>query len=175
MNEIKSALMTSALVAQAFKNILPLLEKDLENKDRATLCFHAIDPCATVQRVGAPVDLWCGTAGADDAASVKNYPMNAKKKTHIVWKTGMSTTFLRADYPHLFEKGDFKYDGGVNYKGIVVGASGMTQEDDARWALKLATEIHSLLLVAAAAEFKKSTHHILEVPPMTSRLLPTQP
>ena len=76
----------------------------------------------------------------------------------------MSVYAVKNGHPHLFEAGDFKYAGGINYKGIVVGASGLSEEQDDHYAQKLAEQIDELLYVAYDEEMKKPLLHILHDP-----------
>jgi hypothetical protein len=160
--------MDKVLVQAAFNSIrLDIEEFIATQKDRVALCFTVLEPCATLVRlsgIGEPIVLWTGTAGVQDPAKWqgKTYAENAKKKARIVWRTGMSIHSMKVDYPHLFEKGDFKYNGGIIYKGIIVGASGLKEDQDAEWALKLAMKIHELVLEAFTVEFKKSGLHMLD-------------
>ena len=88
--------------------------------------------------------------------------MNAIKKATLSWRTGFTAQFVKAEVPHLYEAGDFKYGGSAVVSGIVVGASGFTEELDAHFAERLGETCYTLVLEAARAEYAKPQLHILE-------------
>ena len=165
MSEIKSALLTRELVEEAFKIVRPEIEKYLSAQTKyIALCLVVLDPTATVARVAHPKVLWHGTAGEEDTSkwNGKTWPMNAIKKATLSWRTGFTAQFVKAEVPHLYEAGDFKYGGSAVVSGIVVGASGFTEELDAHFAERLGETCYTLVLEAARAEYAKPQLHILE-------------
>ncbi len=159
---IQSAILTRALVQEAFDAIRPEIEAFIKTQPgRTVLAFQVLDPCVTIARAGIPSVVWHGAAGEQDQSAWKSdYAANAGKKVRIVWRTGISTKLMAEEYPHFFEEGDFKYPGGVEYKGIIVGASGLTGEQDHEFAMKFAEKIYELVLLEAKVELAKKSHHI---------------
>ena len=162
--EVESALFTTTLVERAFQSILLELENFLSQQEgRVAIAFQVLDPCATIVRVPKPVVIWTGIVGETNPEKWKsNYMENAGKKAAIVWRTGKSTRQIQTDFPMLFEKNDFKYGGGVSYKSIIGGASGLSQEQDDHCAMRLVKKCYDLVLEVAAHEIAKPEHHILE-------------
>lgn len=66
----------------------------------------------------------------DKQGCVTDFSHYAMRKSHLVWRTGMSCRKVITQYPHLLLPHDCKYFGGIIHEGIIVAVSGFDQDQD---------------------------------------------
>jgi hypothetical protein len=60
----------------------------------------------------------------------ETYDKFAQGKARMCLRTGLPSWTIVHEYPHLLERGDPKYGGGVIFNKIIVGVSGIDESDD---------------------------------------------
>lgn len=135
-----SVLLTPALVTACVQILRPGVEnfiKELPNRN--VIYLVVLDPVHT----SMPVMAWQGAIGEQDQKKWKGtYEKNAFAKASLSFRTKLSTHLVQQDQPYYFAPGDFKFGGAVYHHGIVVGASGLSQQQDLMIASALAGLIH---------------------------------
>jgi hypothetical protein len=104
--------------ARAWEILLPAIEKaaTLEVTARLTGTVIVLDPTSPSHAI-----LFTGDVGAPNPMTTEW----ATAKAAVALRTGMDTSRVRQDFPHLYKEGDIKWEGGVNRDGLVVAFSGV--------------------------------------------------
>lgn len=105
--------------------------------------------------------LWSGTVGEPDG---KTYGY-ALAKAAVAERTGLDTSRLRMDQPHLYRTGDIVYPGGIVRNGLVVAFSGVEGEADemiAEWFVSAVRGIARLAFVSPLGPDARGTRFVGE-------------
>lgn len=76
------------------------------------------------------------------------YDAFAEAKCLLAYRTEMSTREVALLYPTLLLPGDIVYPGGIYYRGIAVGVSGVDNWDDERFAFQIAVELWAAVMTS---------------------------
>ncbi|WP_084104439.1 hypothetical protein [Demequina sp. NBRC 110056] len=108
----------------AWSMILPAIEKayadGLTNGLRGTIIV--LDPAEP--EVDNPV--FVAHVGEPDSA----FLTNVEGKVKVTIRTGLDSSRVRQDFPHLYRAGDIKYPGAINREGLIVAFSGVQGDFD---------------------------------------------
>ncbi|WP_062318281.1 hypothetical protein [Demequina maris] len=149
--------LTPELCAHAWELVTPAIEKAAETGTirGAVGDLVAMDPA----RPGTI--LWTGSIG-DTEAKTYGY---AVAKAKVAERTGLDTSRVRMDQPHLYTTGDIVYPGGVVRHGMVVAFSGVEGEADemiAEWFIAAVRGIARLAFVSDQGPDATGTRYLGE-------------
>ncbi len=115
---------TEEMCAQAWSVIEPAIASahqiGLTNGFRGTLMV--LDPADP----DPARPLFVAHAGDPDP----EYLRNVEGKVAVTIRTGMDSSRVRQDFPHLYREGDIKYPGAIIREGLVVAFSGVQGQYD---------------------------------------------
>ncbi|WP_296667912.1 hypothetical protein [Demequina sp.] len=137
--------LTPELCAQAWELIKPSIERAAEHGiiRGAVGDLVVLDPARS-----EAVILWTGSIGDTEDAT---YGF-AVAKAKVAHRTGVDTSRLRMDQPHLYAAGDIVFPGGVVRHGMVAAFSGVEGEADemiAEWFIAAVRGIARLAFVSS--------------------------
>jgi len=158
-------LIAAKLVKEIITRLRPGIGNILDLHGREFLWVVVFDPSD-----GKTV-LFDGVAAGDPAKCPPEYGDIARRKALLSARTGRDTGAVVAQNAHLLSKGDVIYKGGVNYNGLVVGASGAQGPVDEAIALMIAAQLSAWCQVCVAQlqdEAKKGGPYLVPVsePPL---------
>lgn len=80
------------------------------------------------------------------------YPFKeiAKNKARVVWRTGLSSRRVVSEFPHLLDRGDYTFPGGIIFNGFIVAYSGVEAEWDEAFAYMVAAMLRAVVISAIA-------------------------
>ncbi len=148
--------LTPELCAQAWELVTPSIERSAEHGviRGAVGDLVVLDPA---RRDGTV--LWTGSVGETED---KTYGY-AVAKARVAERTGVDTSRLRMDMPHLYSSGDIVYPGGVVRHGLVAAFSGVEGEADemiAEWFIAAVRGIARLAFVSPQGPDARGVRHI---------------
>jgi len=128
-------LLNRAVVAQVVGCLKPGIEALLELHGRKFLHLLVLSP------MDRKTVLFDGpmTGAVDDYP--RPYREIAIKKAMLAARTGVNTSEANGTCAHLLAEGDIVYQGGVNYRGLVVAASGAQGPVDEAVCLMVAAQL----------------------------------
>jgi hypothetical protein len=114
---------TKEICATAWEIIMPAIEKayalEVLNGFEGTIIV--IDPTSPDHEV-----LFAGHVGVEQP----HYLTWVKHKAAVTLRTGLDSSRVRQDFPHLYKEGDIKWPGAIIRDGLVVAFSGVQGEFD---------------------------------------------
>lgn len=147
---------TPELCAQAWDLVKPSVERAAAHRviRAAVGDLVVLDP---VRRDGTV--FWTGSVG-DTEEKTYGY---AVAKARVAERTGVDTSRLRTDQPHLYTTGDIVYPGGVVRHGLVAAFSGVEGEADemiAEWFIAAVRGIARLGFVSSTGPDARGVRRI---------------
>lgn len=114
---------TSQTCATAWEILTPAIEKAAEREvtDGLRGTIIVIDPASATNEI-----LFTGHVGEPDP----QFLTNVIGKVKVTLRTGLDSSRVRQDFPHLYVDGDIKYPGAILRDGLVVAFSGVQGEFD---------------------------------------------
>jgi hypothetical protein len=141
---------STEICAQAWEIILPSIEKAaaMGVTDRLAGTVIVLDPTLETHEI-----LFTGHVGEPNP----NPTGWATAKAAVTLRTGLDSSRVRQDFPHLYKEGDIKWPGAIVRDGLVVAFSGVQGEFDemiAEWMVSAIRAIcrDAMLRPGGAAE-----------------------
>lgn len=143
---------SSGICRQAWAILTPAIEKAAHDGliDGLRGSILVIDPNSPSHEI-----LFVGHVGEEDP----QFLVNIKAKAAVTLRTGLDSSRVRQDFPHLYQAGDIVWPGAIKRDGLVVAYSGVQGEFDemiAEWMVSAIRAISRDLMLrpggAAEAE-----------------------
>lgn len=145
----KPMFLTPEFLEECLRILGPMITENFITKvpGRVAICIQVLDPTNP-----NAVPLWTGILGSEPDSEKWPHPylkfVNAKAVS--AFNTRMSNHEVQASAPYLLVGDDFKFGGGIYYKGLVVATSGAAcWEEDVAISGMFIGLIEGLLLKAA--------------------------
>ena len=129
------SMLTPEIVAEIIECLKPGIQSILARYGRKYFHVVVIDP------VDRKTILFCGPVGGPIEEYPREYNTVAMLKAVVSARTRMDTGEVVTSAAHLLAEGDVIYQGGVNYRGLVVAGSGAQAPVDEAIALMIASQL----------------------------------
>jgi hypothetical protein len=117
--------------------VLEMLEAALENWRQIDIVKDAGIAIVVLNPLSDVGEEWFElTLGPEDEHALRRRLDFARRKTHMVHRLGFDSSWFVHNDRHLLREGDVPYAGGVKRTHVIVGVSGMTQDED-HWIAEL--------------------------------------
>ncbi|WP_062460700.1 hypothetical protein [Demequina soli] len=147
--------LTPELCAQAWDLVRPAIERAAATG----VIRDAVGDLVVMDPARPGTILWTGSIG-DTEAKTYGY---AVAKAKVAERTGLDTSRVRMDQPHLYTAGDIVYPGGVVRHGMVAAFSGVEGEADemiAEWFIGAVRGIARLAFVSPQGPDATGTKYV---------------
>ncbi|WP_062522804.1 hypothetical protein [Demequina silvatica] len=149
--------LTPEICSQAWELITPAIERAAA----AGVIRDAVGDLVVMDPARPGTILWTGSLG-DTEDKTYGY---AVAKAKVAERTGLDTSRVRMDQPHLYTAGDIVYPGGVVRHGMVAAFSGVEGEADemiAEWFIAAVRGIARLAFVSPHGPDATGTRYLGE-------------